>query len=94
MPEFTNLTTELLAVQRGPEVQWDGMRIGVKVEKLETYSGKKGHDLDTWLFQVREHLNITSFLERGHVPYVALLLRKNVALWWCETCEANRHPKN
>ena len=58
--DFANMTTELLAGQRGPEVQWEGMRIGVKVEKPETYSGKKTRDLDTWLFQVREHLHITT----------------------------------
>ena len=63
MQEFTNLTAELLVGQRGPEVQWEGMCIGVKAKKLETYSGEKGHDLHTWLFQVREHLNITLILE-------------------------------
>ena len=47
MHEFANLTAELLVGQRGPEVQLEGMRIGVKVEKLETYSGEKGCDLDT-----------------------------------------------
>ena len=57
--EFANLTVELLVGRRGPEVQWEGMRIGVKVEKPEMYSGQKGRDLDTWLFQVRKHLNIT-----------------------------------
>ena len=70
-------------------MQWEGMRIGVKVEKLETYAGKKGRDLDTWLFQVREHLEITIIPTRGHIPYVALLLHGNAALWWRETCEVN-----
>ena len=92
--EFANLTTELLAGRGGPEVQWDEMRIGVKVEEPETYSGKKGRDLDTWLFQVREHLNITSIPKRGHVPYAASLLHGNAALWWHETCEANCRPTN
>ena len=54
-----NLTAELLAGRRGPEVQLEGMRMGVKVEKPESYDGAKGCDLDTWLFQVREHLNLT-----------------------------------
>ena len=92
MREFTNLTAELLAGRRGPDVQFDGMRIGVKVEKPEAYSGEKGRDLDTWLFQVREHLNITNIPARGHVPYAASLLRGNAALWWREQCEANRRP--
>ena len=56
MHEFPNLTAELLAGQRGPEVQMDGMRIGVKVEKPENYDRSKGRDLDTWLFQVQGHL--------------------------------------
>ena len=56
MHEFANLTAELLVGQRGPKVQMDGMRIGVKVEKPENYDGSKGRDLDTWLFQVQEHL--------------------------------------
>ena len=31
--EFANLTVELLVGQRGPEIQMEGMRMGVKVEK-------------------------------------------------------------
>ena len=90
--EFANLTAELLAGRPGTAVQLDGMRIGVKVEKPETYSGEKSRDLDTWLFQVREHLDITTIPARGHVPYAASLLRGNAALWWRETCESNRRP--
>ena len=90
--EFANLTAELIAGRQGPEVQFQGMRIGVKVEKPETYSGEKSRDLDTWLFQVREHLQITTIPAAGHVPYAALLLRGNAALWWRETCEGNRRP--
>ena len=56
MHEFANLTAELLAGRRGPKVQMDGMRIRVKVEKPENYDGSKGRNLDTWLFQVQEHL--------------------------------------
>ena len=92
MQEFANLTAGLLAERRGPEVQLEGMRIGVKVEKPETYSGEKSRDLDTWLFQVREHLDITTIPARGHVPYAASLLRGNAALWWREVCEGNRRP--
>ena len=88
--EFANLTVKLLAARQGPDVQLEGMHIGIKVEKPETYSGEKTCDLDTWLFQVREHLDITTIPARGHVPYAASLLRGNVALWWCETCEGNR----
>ena len=33
MREFVNLTVELVAGLRGPEVQMDGMHIGLKVEK-------------------------------------------------------------
>ena len=50
MHEFANLTAELMAGQRGPEVQLDGMRIGAKVDKLENYDGSKQCDLNTWLF--------------------------------------------
>ena len=28
----------------------EGMRIGVKVEKLDNYDGSKERDLNTWLF--------------------------------------------
>ena len=72
--EFANLTVELFAGQRGPEVQYKGMRIGVKVEKPDNYDGNKGKDLDTWLFQVREHLDLTVILAQGHVLYVAFLM--------------------
>ena len=90
--EFANLTAELLAGRQGPDVQLEGMRIGVKVGKPETYSGEKTRDLDTWLFQVREHLDITTIPARGHVPYAASLLRGNAVLWCCETCEGHRRP--
>ena len=71
----------------------EGMRMGAaKVEKPEAYNGDKSRDLDTWLFQVRKHLNLTVIPEQGHVPYAASLLRGNVVLWWRETCEGNRHP--
>ena len=48
--EFANLTAELLAGRRGPELQMQGMQMGVKVEKPEAYDGDKSRDLDTWLF--------------------------------------------
>ena len=90
--EFANLTTELLGEQRGAEIQLEGMRMGVKVEKSDMHNGDKSHDLDTWLFQVRKHLNLTVIPERGHVLYVASLLCSNAMLWWRETCEGDRHP--
>ena len=70
----------------------EGMRMGVKVEKPKAHDGDKSRDLDTWLFQVREHLNLTVIPERGHVPYAASLLRGNAVLWWRETCEGNCRP--
>ena len=73
------MTAELLAGRRGPEIQWEGMQIGVKVEKPETYSGEKTCDLDTWLFQVHEHLDITTIPARCHVACAASLLRGNAA---------------
>ena len=73
-------------------MQMDGMWIGVKVEKPENYDGSKGCDLDLWLFQVQEHLQITVIPVRGHVPYAVLLLRGNATLWWRELCEANNRP--
>ena len=73
--EFASLTAELLEGRQGPDVQLEGMCIGVNVEKPETYSGEKTRDLDTWLFQVRKHLDITTIPARGHVLYAASLLR-------------------
>ena len=58
--EFANLTAELLAGRQGPQVQLDGMRLSVKVEKPENYDGDKVKDVDTWLFQVREHLELST----------------------------------
>ena len=92
MQEFANLTAELLAGRQGLDVQFQGMRIGVKVEKPETYNGEKSRDLDTWLFQVRKHLQITTIPAPSHVLYAASLLRGNVALWWRETCEDHHCP--
>ena len=94
MQEFANLTAELLAGRQGLAVQLDGMRLNVKVEKPEQYNGDKARDLDTWLFQVHEHLDLSTVPARGHVPYAASLLHGNAALWWREVCEANRRPSN
>ena len=68
------------------------MRLGIKVEKPTTYDGDKGHDLDTWLFQVREHMELATIPAEGRVVYAASLLRDNAALWWREVCEANQRP--
>ena len=72
--EFATLTVELLAARQGPQVQLQGMRFGIKVEKPVNYDGNKGQDLDTWLFQVREHLDLATILAAGHVTYAASLL--------------------
>ena len=90
--EFAMLTAELMAARPGPPVQFQGMRYGVKVEKPATYEGDKTEDLDTWLFQVREHLELATIPEDARVAYAASLLRGNAALWWREACEANRRP--
>ena len=47
MQEFSNLTAKLLAGRQGPEVQFEGMHLGIKVEKLENSDGNKGRDVDT-----------------------------------------------
>ena len=90
--EFANLTAELLAGRQGPQVQLDGTRLSVKVEKPENYDGDKVKDLDTWLFQVREHLELLTVPAGAYVAYAASLLRGNAAMWWREACEAHRRP--
>ena len=90
--EFTNLTAELLARRQGPQVEFQGMRFSIKVEKPANYDGDKHQDLDTWLFQVHEHLELSTIPSRGHVPYVAWLLHGNAALWWREVCEGECCP--
>ena len=76
--DFANLTAELIAGRRGPEME--GVRIGVKVERPEYFDGGKAQDVDTWLFQVREHLDITVIPERGRVPYAASVFCDNATL--------------
>ena len=70
------------------------MRISVKVEKPENYDGSKGSDVNTWLFQVCKHWDLTVIPAWGHVSYVALLLCGNPALWWRELCESDHRPGN
>ena len=85
-----NVTAELLAGRQGHQVQLEGMRLNVKVKKPEQYDGDKTKDLDTWLYQVHEHLELSTVPARGHIPYAASLLCGNAALWWREVCEGNR----
>ena len=41
MHDFSNLTMELIAKQRGSEVQMDGKRIRVKMERSDYFDGGK-----------------------------------------------------
>ena len=88
--EFANLTAELLAGRQGPQVQLDGTRLSVKVEKPENYDGDKVKDLDIWLFQVCKHLELSTVPAGTYVTYVASLLRGNVVMWWREAYETHR----
>ena len=90
MQDFANLTAELVAA-RAPQMQGD-RRFGVKMERPEYFEGGKTQDVDTWLFQVREHLDIVTLPEQARVPYAASLFRGNAALWWREVCEDAHHP--
>ena len=81
-----------MARRQGPQVQLDGTRLSVKVEKLENYEGDKAKDLDTWLFQVREHLELLTVPTGAYVVYAASLLCDNTAMWWREACEPHCRP--
>ena len=94
MQDFVNMTAELIARRRGPEVEFQGMRIGVKLEKTDDYDGGKQRDVDTRLFQVQEHLNLMNIPQCGHVAYAASLLRGNATMWWRELCESDNRPNN
>ena len=78
--DMAQLTAELIAGR--------GMApMGMKVEKPEIYDGAKHRDVDTWLFQVEEHMSLTRIPADSHVGYVASLLRGNAAMWWRELCD-------
>ena len=62
--------------------------MGMKMEKSEIYDGAKHRDVDTWLFQVDEHMSLTRVLADSCVGYAASLLRGNAAMWWRELCES------
>ena len=83
--EFANLTAKLLAGRQGPQVQLDGTRLSVKVKKPENYEGDKAKDLDTSLFQVREHLELSSVPAGAYVAYAASLLCGNYSV--LDSCE-------
>ena len=90
MHDFAQLTAEMVAA-RGPEVQGE-RRFGVKMERPDYFEGDRHQDVDTWLFQVREHLDIVRMPEDSKVPYAASLFRGNTALWWRELCENADRP--
>ena len=71
-------------------VEWNAL--SVKVERPENYEGDKVKDLDTWLFQVRKHLELSTVPAGAYVAYAASLLRGNAAMWWRGACEAHRRP--
>ena len=68
------------------------MRVSVKAENPENYDGDKVKDLDTWLFPVHEHLELSTVPAGAYVAYAASLIRGNAAMWWREACEAHRRP--
>ena len=90
MQDFAHLTTELITA-RGPEAQ-GGQPFGIKMEPPDYFEGGKHQDVDTWVFQVREHLNMTRLPAPTHVSYAASLFRGNAALWWRELCEQGLRP--
>ena len=92
MQDFAQMTAEMVAA-RGPQGQGE-RRFGVKLERPDYFEGGKLQDVDTWLFQVREHLTMTTMPEPAQVPYAASLFRGNAALWWRERCEDALRPAN
>ena len=62
--------------------------MGLKVEKPETFDGAKHRDVNTWLFQVAEHMSLTRIPADSQVGYAASLLRGHAAMWWREICES------
>ena len=92
MQDFANLTAEIIATRRGAGVEMEQVRLGVKMEHPDYFEGGKNQDVDTWIFQVREHLTMTNLPERAHISYAASLFRGNAALWWREVCEDATRP--
>ena len=79
--DMAQLTAELISGR--------GMApMGMKVEKPEIYDGAKHRDVDTWLFQIDEHMSLSRVPANSHVGYATSLLRGNVAMWWRELCES------
>ena len=66
--DMAQLTAELIA-GRGVAP------MGLQVEKAETYDGAKHRDVDTWLFQVPEHMSLMCIPTNSQVGYAASLLR-------------------
>ena len=90
--DFANLTAELLAGRPVQAANIGGMNMGVKLERPEAFEGAKHQDVDTWLFQVGEHLRMLNIPAPSQVAYAASLLRGNAAMWWRERCEAGVRP--
>ena len=59
------------------------------MDKPENYDYQEHHDVDIWLFQVQEHLDLTNIPEHGHVAYVASLHHGNATMLWRELCSIN-----
>ena len=62
--------------------------MGMKIEKPEIYDGAKHCDIDTWLFQVDEHMSLIRVPANSRVGYGTSLLRGNVVMWWRDVCES------
>ena len=67
------------------------MRVGVKVGKPETYDGGKHHNVNTWVFQIQEHLKLTNLPDRFRA---ASLLRDNATMWRRELGESDHGLNN
>ena len=75
MQDFANLTEELLPGRCRPEVQFEGMSSGVKVEKLDNYDGGKQRNMDTCLFQGSKTLEFDeySLVQTCHICCVVVV---------------------
>ena len=59
-----------------------GLPLGFKPAKPDTFTGKRGESLDSWLFQVEQYMDLCQLQQATRVQYTTTLLKDNAMVWW------------
>ena len=68
------------------------MRFGIKPKDPPVFTGKSSDDVEVWVQQVDNYLQLLGGSDSMQVSYVGTLLQGTAQLWFQCECSAGRRP--